>query len=167
MAAATVLPCATSRSMSGNIEPSPRPNPPLVFFCHNVLLFVPLKLDALVVPFVFIVNDTVPFALLTNVLKSNVAPVNIVPVVTVIVASAFTAFTVTVAVAAFTVVLPALLAVITLVPLPATAFIVAPFVPLHVNTLVVPLVNVIGVPGVPPLPAFVADAVTVLLYFIS
>ena len=85
------------------------------------------------------------------------------PLLTVIVASAFIAVTDTpVAVAAFTVALPALLAFIVAVPLPATAFTV---VPLTVNTLVLLELNV-TVPGVPPDPPFVEVAVTVALYFI-
>ena len=136
----------------------------LIFPAVNVLLFVPLKLDSLVVPFVFIVNDTVPLLLLTSELKSNVFPANTVPFATVIVASAFTAFTVTpVAVAAFTVSLPALEAFIVAVPLPATAFIV---VPSTVNISVLLELNV-TFPGVPPLPSLVDAAVIVPLYFTS
>ena len=65
------------------------------------------------------------------------------------------------AVAAFTVVLPARLAVITLVPLAATAVNV---LPLTVNTLVVPDVYVTLVPGVPPLPPLLVESVAVLPY---
>ena len=48
------------------------------------MLFVPLKLDALVVPFVVISKLTVPCALATLVVKSYVAPVNISPLLAVI-----------------------------------------------------------------------------------
>jgi hypothetical protein len=102
----------------------------------NVLLFVPLNVDADVVPFVLIVYETVPTALLVFVVKSNVFPVFIDALLTVIKQSALDAVAVAVAVADFTVVLDALLAVITLVPLEATAVIE---LPLKVNTFVFPL----------------------------
>ena len=76
----------------------------------------------------------------------------------------FSAVIVFVAVAFATVSVPANVAVITELPVPFTAFNVAPFVPEHVITLVVPDVNTTAVLAVPPSPVTLASAVVSELY---
>ena len=85
-------------------------------------------LDALVVPFVFIVYDIVPSALLTNLLKSvtlNVFTVSSVSLTSILFES-FPASISFVAVACFTVVVLVIVAVIVDFPDDATAFNVVP-----------------------------------------
>ena len=82
----------------------------------------------------------------------------------VIVFSAFCVVIVFVALASFTVVVLSNVAVITELPVPFTAFNVAPFVPEHVITFVVPELNFTAVFAVPPSPAIEASVVVSVLY---
>ena len=116
-------------------------------------------LDALVVPFVFIVYVTVPSALLTNVLKSvtlNVFTVSSVWLTSILFES-FPASISFVAVACFTVVVLAIVAVIVDFPDDATAFNVVPFT---IITFVFDDVYV-TLPCVPPSPVTSTFAVAV------